>query len=218
MYSNIVLNIFKSPKNAGRISKPDGIADLYNEDQTSHVEFSLRINDGVIENCQFRAQANPYIVAICATITEMVKGKVATALLLDEQGIKERMGDVQPVDIEFCIDCLKYALQDYREKLDKLGPKKKVADNENSVLEQDQIESVGEINAVSSDKNEEIDKNQDSLSTQVAPNLDDEFDDDFDDDFDEDNDEDLDDDGFDELDLGLFGLKDFKFSKSDDKK
>ena len=34
MYSNSVLNLFNNPKNAGRISKPDGIADLFNEDKT----------------------------------------------------------------------------------------------------------------------------------------------------------------------------------------
>ena len=48
MYSKVVLNIFNNPDNAGRISKPDGIADMYNEDQTAHIEFSLRVESGII--------------------------------------------------------------------------------------------------------------------------------------------------------------------------
>ena len=36
MYNNAVLNLFNNPKNAGRISKPDGIAEMYNE-ETQHV-------------------------------------------------------------------------------------------------------------------------------------------------------------------------------------
>lgn len=123
MYSKIVLNVFNNPKNTGRISKPDGIADLFNESGTAHVEFSLRIEGGVITNCQFRAQANPYIVAICSTITTMVKGKMTSMLFLDPYSIKKELGDESDYDINFCIDCVKLAIEDYKEKLEK-GTKK----------------------------------------------------------------------------------------------
>ena len=125
MYSKIVLNVFNNPKNTGRISKPDGIADLFNENGTAHVEFSLRIEGGVITNCQFRAQANPYIVAICSTITTMVKGKMTSMLFLDPYSIKKELGDESDYDINFCIDCVKLAIEDYKEKLEK-GNKKSV--------------------------------------------------------------------------------------------
>ena len=119
MYSKIVLNVFNNPKNTGRISKPDGIADLFNESGTAHVEFSLRIEGGVITNCQFRAQANPYIVAICSTITTMVKGKMTSMFFLDPYSIKKELGDESDYDIGFCIDCVKLAIDDYKEKLEK---------------------------------------------------------------------------------------------------
>ena len=119
MYSKIVLNVFNNPKNAGRISKPDGIADVFNADQTAHVEFSLRIETGIITDCKFRAQANPYIVAICSTITEMVKGKMVAMLFLDPYSIKTQLGDESDYDICFCIDCVKLAVDDYKEKLEK---------------------------------------------------------------------------------------------------
>ena len=117
MYSKVVLNVFNNPKNTGRISKPDGIADIYNLDNTAHVEFSLRIESGVITNCQFRAQANPYIIAICSTITQMVKGKMVSMVFLDPYSIKQELGDESEYDIMFCIDCLKMAIDDYKEKL-----------------------------------------------------------------------------------------------------
>lgn len=119
MYSNNVLNIFNNPKNAGRISKPDGIADCYNEDNTAHVEFSLRIESGIITDCKFRAQANPYIIAICSTITNMLKGKMSVMVFLDPYSIKKELGDESPIDIGFCIDCVKMAIDDYKEKLAK---------------------------------------------------------------------------------------------------
>mgnify|MGYP003558515604 CR=1 FL=1 len=129
MYSNVVLNIFNNPKNAGRIKKPDGIADLFNEEKTAHVEFSLRIESGIITNCQFRAQANPYIVAICSTITQMLKGKMISMVFLDPYSIKKELGDESDFNIDFCIDCVKMAVDDYKEKLEK-GNKNKKQDDE----------------------------------------------------------------------------------------
>ena len=119
MYSKIVLNLFNDPKNAGRISKPDGIADLYNQDETAHVEFSLRVESGIITDCKFRAQANPYIVAICSIMTQMVRGKMVAMLFLDPYSIKKELGDEQPIDIDFCIECIKDAVDNYKEKLEK---------------------------------------------------------------------------------------------------
>jgi len=119
MYSKVVLNIFNNPENAGRISKPDGIAEMYNEDQTAHVEFSLRIESGIITKCQFRSQANPYIIAICSTITKMVTGKMVSMIFLDPYSIKDQLGDHLDLDVMFCIDCLKLAISDYKERLEK---------------------------------------------------------------------------------------------------
>ena len=119
MYSNAVLRVFNNPKNTGRLSKPDGIADLYNSDETAHVEFSLRIESGIITECKFRAQANPYIIAICSTITEMVKGKMVAMLFLDPYSVKTQLGDESPINIDFCIECVKDAVDNYKEKLEK---------------------------------------------------------------------------------------------------
>lgn len=147
MYSNVVLNVFSNLKNIGRISKPDGIADCYNESNTAHVEFSLRIESGVIVDCRFRAQANPYIVAICSTITNMVKGKMCSMIFLDPYSIKKELGDESPIDIMFCIDCFKMAIQDYKEKLEiEVKKSKKNSENrEESIIEENINEPVQEI-------------------------------------------------------------------------
>lgn len=119
MYNNAILNLFNNPKNAGRISKPDGIAEMYNEDQTAHVEFSLRVDTGIIVDCKFRAQANPYFIAICSTITNMVKGKMVSMFFLDPYSIKKELLLDDDVNIDFCIECVRLAIQDYRDKLGK---------------------------------------------------------------------------------------------------
>ena len=119
MYSDVVLKIFNNPENPGRISKPDGIADMYNENQTAHIEFSIRVENDIITDCKFRAQANPYIIAICSTITTMVKGKMVSMVFLDPYGIKEQLGDHADTNIMFCINCFKLVIDNYKEKLQK---------------------------------------------------------------------------------------------------
>ena len=160
MYSKVVLNIFNNPKNTGRISKPDGIADTYNIDNTAHVEFSFRIESGVIVNCQFRAQANPYIVAICSTITQMLKGKIVSMIFLDPYSIKKELGDESDIDINFCIDCVKMAIEDYKEKLEKETKqnknKEKIEEVERPVINQE-VEKTEERIEESEDPNDDFD-------------------------------------------------------------
>ena len=103
MYNRTILNLFNNPKNAGRISKPDGIANLNNEDNTAHIEFSLRVDTGIITDCKFRAQANPYVIAVCSTITEMVKGKMISMFFIDPYTIKSSLEVDDDIDIILCI-------------------------------------------------------------------------------------------------------------------
>lgn len=155
MYSNAVLNLFNNPKNAGRISKPDGIADCYNEDNTAHVEFSLRIESGIITDCKFRAQANPYIVAICSTITAMLKGKMISMLFLDPYSIKKELGDESPIDITYCIDCVRLAVADYKEKLEKANKTSKKEEKLTSKETKSFVDSV-KINASLEDDDDDF--------------------------------------------------------------
>lgn len=124
MYNKIILNLFNNPKNAGRIIKPEGIAEMYNQDETIHVEFSLRIESGIITDCKFRCQANPYYVAVCSTIAEKAKGKMVSMFFMDSEVIKKELEDDSFNDISFCIDCIKLAITDYFEKQEKLNKNK----------------------------------------------------------------------------------------------
>lgn len=135
MYSKKVLNIFSNPANAGRIMKPDGIASLSNMEETANVEFSLRIENDVITDCNFRAQANPYIIAICSTITTMVKGKNIDDIMLEQTSVKNELGEDSDIDINFCIECLDMAIEDYIETREKEGKPKSTRGRKKKVVE-----------------------------------------------------------------------------------
>lgn len=189
MYNNIILNLFNNPKNAGRISKPDGIADCYNFDETSHVEFSLRIENDIITESKFRAQANPYIVAVCSTITQMIKGKAISMLFLDPFEIKNELRDDGLTDISFCIECVKMAIEDYKEKTGKSKKqKKKDKSQEEQIVDvEDDFLVVEEAEIIQEPKIETIIKEDISPAKTTAETIDDDdFADFFDDLFDED--------------------------------
>lgn len=113
MYNKIILNKFIEHKNSGRISKPDGIADIYNADETAHVEFSLRVENDILTNCQFRAQANPYIIAVCSTMADMVAGSDINDVMITPDQVRAELQDETDTDIDFCFDCLHLAIEDY---------------------------------------------------------------------------------------------------------
>lgn len=168
MYSNVVLNLFNNPKNAGRISKPDGIADCFNFDTTAHVEFSLRIENGIISDCKFRAQANPYIVAICSTITTTVKNKMVSMIFLDPYSIKQELGEDSKIDISFCIDCLKMAIDDYKEKLQKQNKTNKESEIN---VEQNQEDMIDDLEGEIDDKIVETPEVENKESNISMPNI-----------------------------------------------
>lgn len=122
MFSKEVLNIFSNPVNAGRIKKPDAVEDLFNSNKTAHIEFSMRIENGLIKDCKFRAQAEPDIIAICDTVAGAVLNKPANMILVDAASIAKSL-KVNTEDVRFCIDCAVATLQEYKNKLMKANKK-----------------------------------------------------------------------------------------------
>ena len=122
--NNKILNLFNNPTNAGRITKPSGIADNSNLDNTANVEFSIKVENNEIVDIKFRAQANPYIIAVCETIAEMAKHKTLDMLIIDDMLVKTALNDDSDTDINFCIDCVKNAVGDYLEKMAKSNKQK----------------------------------------------------------------------------------------------
>lgn len=156
MYSKIILNKFIEHKNSGRISKPDGIADIYNADETAHVEFSLRIEDDKIKYCQFRAQANPYIVAACSTMTELVAGSDINEITITADQVRAELEDNSNIDIEFCFECLRLAVQDYFESTGKVKKERKSKKAEEVASEPKLQDILNLLNTPIEEKKDEV--------------------------------------------------------------
>ncbi len=189
MYNKIILNKFIEHKNSGRISKPDGIADIYDSDETSHVEFSLRVENDIITNCQFRAQANPYIIAVCSTISDLVAGSDINSVDITPQQVKDELQDDSDTDINFCFECLRLAIDDYFEsnnkekkapkikKVEETQPEPKLQDILNllntPIEETQEEETIGqdEVNEAVEVKEQVIETKEEIKQNDVLTNL-----------------------------------------------
>ncbi len=118
MFSKEVLNLFSNPIHAGKIIKPEGKEDCYNSNKTEHVEFALRIENGIIKECKFRAQAEPQIIACCEKVATLVENKPANMILIDANSVANQL-NVDVDSVNFCINCVTGALNDYKTKLAK---------------------------------------------------------------------------------------------------
>ena len=83
----------------------------------------MRIENGLIKDCKFRAQAEPDIIAICDTVAGSIVNKPANMILVDATSIAKSL-NVDVEDVRFCIDCAVATLQEYKNKLMKEKNKK----------------------------------------------------------------------------------------------
>ena len=96
-----ILELFYNAKHTGRISKPDAIARVGEDDEGLVIEITWRVIGGVIADAKFRAFANPNAIAITSLMVDNIIGKsVDDALLINEQVIIDNLDEFRPEYLE----------------------------------------------------------------------------------------------------------------------
>ena len=70
-----ILELFYNAKHTGRISKPDAVGRVGEDDEGLVIEISWRVVDGIIEDAKFRAFANPNAIAITSLMVDNIISK-----------------------------------------------------------------------------------------------------------------------------------------------
>ena len=123
MYSNKILEIFKSPKNAGGLQGSNGIGKYKDEECGDVVKIYLKIDDNkVIGEAQFKTMGSAGSIVASDAICDIVVG------LSIDQAKQIKAGDVLEVTgeypsnklytIDFAIKALNLAIDDYFERLE----------------------------------------------------------------------------------------------------
>jgi len=97
-YTPKVLELFKEPKNLGKIEDADAFAQAGSPACGDVISIYLRIREGIIEDAKFESYGCAANIAAASVLTELVKGKsLEEAWNIDWQQIADELGGLPPV-------------------------------------------------------------------------------------------------------------------------
>jgi nitrogen fixation NifU-like protein len=95
MYSSLVLEHFKNPRNSGELSGANAVALVENPVCGDTLELSLRVEDQSILEARFRAKGCVPTIACASRLTEMIQGAaLMDALTISRESIIESLGGI----------------------------------------------------------------------------------------------------------------------------
>ncbi|HPW99362.1 MAG TPA: Fe-S cluster assembly scaffold protein NifU [Sedimentibacter sp.] len=124
MYSEIVMDHFRNPRNAGTMENPDGVGQVGNPKCGDIMKIYLKINKNeIIEDVKFETFGCGSAIASSSIATEMIKGKsVHEAVELSNKAVIEALGGLPPVKIHCSVlaeQAVKSALYNYAQRNNK---------------------------------------------------------------------------------------------------
>jgi nitrogen fixation NifU-like protein len=120
MYSEIVMDHFRNPRNVGKMENPDGIGEVGNPQCGDMMTMYIKVKDDKIADISFQTFGCGAAVAVSSMITEMAKGKsVDEAARITNKDVAKNLGGLPQKKLHCSnlgADALRLAIQDYRKK------------------------------------------------------------------------------------------------------
>ena len=119
-YSDLVVEHFKNPRNAGEMDSPDGEATKSNPVCGDRMRVMIRVRDGAIGEVRWQTRGCPPAIATSSVASEMVVGwPLDKVEALTREEVADAVGGL-PKDKVHCsvlaADALRAAIQDYRSR------------------------------------------------------------------------------------------------------
>jgi nitrogen fixation NifU-like protein len=120
LYSDIVMDHFKNPRNVGVIENADGIGEVGNARCGDIMKIYLKIDNDIVSDVKFETFGCGSAIASSSMATEMIKGKpLSEVLKVTNKAVAEAL-DGLPAHKMHCSvlaeEAIKAAVQDYYEK------------------------------------------------------------------------------------------------------
>ncbi|MDY6833681.1 MAG: Fe-S cluster assembly scaffold protein NifU [Chloroflexota bacterium] len=120
MYSDMVMEHFKNPRNVGDMENPDGIGHVGNPTCGDVMELYIKVDGKVISDAKFKTFGCGAAIATSSMVTELVKGKtIEEALKISNRAVAEALGGLPPVKMHCSVlaeEALKSAINDYTQR------------------------------------------------------------------------------------------------------
>jgi nitrogen fixation NifU-like protein len=120
MYSEKVMDHFRTPRNMGEIPDADGVGTVGNPVCGDMMNIYIKVKDDVITDVKFKTFGCGAAIATSSMITELAKGKTLDeALQITRQDVADSLDGLPPVKMHcsnLAADGLHEAIKDYRAK------------------------------------------------------------------------------------------------------
>jgi nitrogen fixation NifU-like protein len=120
MYSELVMEHFRNPRNMGSIEDADGVGEVGNPQCGDMMRITIKVKDDVLEDIKFQTLGCGAAVATSSMVTEMAKGKsLEEAITISNKAVAEALGGLPPAKMHcsnLAADGLRAAIDDYRAK------------------------------------------------------------------------------------------------------
>ena len=124
-YSKKILDLFYNIQNSGRIIKPEAIGRAGSQEEGTVIEFSWRVNEGIIEDARFRTFGDVNAIAISSVITSMMTGRyVEDILSIKAEDVLEQLQDDKSSYLyltDLALSALASTYENYLKRLAKSG-------------------------------------------------------------------------------------------------
>lgn len=119
-YSEIVLDHFANPRNAGVLENADGVGVRTNPVCGDTMRLMIRVQDGRITEARWQTVGCPAAIATSSIATEMIRGRpLDEVMTLTKEQIAAAAGGLPPSKLHCSVlaaDALRAAIADYRKK------------------------------------------------------------------------------------------------------
>ncbi len=123
LYSEIVMDHFRDPRNVGEIENPDGIGEVGNAKCGDIMKIYLKVENDIIVDVKFKTFGCASAIASSSMATEMIKGKtVDEAAALTNKAVAQALDGLPPVKMHCSVlaeEAITKALNDYFRKVGK---------------------------------------------------------------------------------------------------
>jgi len=122
MYSDLVMEHFRNPRNVGEIKDADGVGMVGNPVCGDVMKMMIKVQENRIVDVKFQTFGCGAAIATSSIATEMVMGKtLEEALELSNKAVAEALGGLPPTKMHcsnLAADAIHKAIDDYKNKVE----------------------------------------------------------------------------------------------------
>ena len=118
LYSDILLDHFRHPRNYGELPAPDVRSEKFNPLCGDRIRIELKLNASVVQDVRFKGDACAISTAAASLLTELILGAdlKEVAAISDDQLISALQSDIKPARIQcalLALEALRAGLKNY---------------------------------------------------------------------------------------------------------